>query len=184
MRYVELDPPPPVRAAVRCLWILEQSPEPDAPPETILPDGRAELIFNLGTPYRRLDESAKGPQPRSYVVGQIRRSLEVVPAGPLAMIGVRFQPTALQRLLGGSMSELTDRTVPLADLGRPDLVELEERLAAAPDEPSRVELVNRWLLTHVRPKELVQLIKEARDGAVTSRTRENLVRHLDQILTD
>lgn len=33
-------------------------------------------------------------------------------------------------------------------------------------------------------KELVQLIKEARHAAVTSRTRENLVNHLDEILTD
>ena len=152
MRYVELEPPPPVRGPVTCLWVLEQDPEPGAPPETILPDGRAELIFNLGTPYRRLGEDAHALQPRSFVVGQIRRSLEVVPAGPLSMIGVRFQPTALQRLLGGSMSELTDRTVPLADLGRPDLLELEARLQDAPDERRRLALVNEWLLTAVRPR--------------------------------
>jgi AraC-like DNA-binding protein len=144
--YREIDPPSALRGQVTCIWILDHAAEADAPPEKILPDGRAELILNLGAPYRRIDEGEAQHQPRSFVVGQIRRYLEVVPTGHVSMIGVRFQPTALHRIIGNSMSELTDCSVPLADLGVPELLELEERLHDAPDWPARVSLVAEQLL--------------------------------------
>ena len=67
------------------------------------------------------------------------------------MIGVRFEPTALHRLIGGSMSELTDCTIPLEDLGLPELLELESRLHDARDRPSRVRLVQEQLSKLIPP---------------------------------
>lgn len=146
MLYREIEPTAGLRGHVNCIWILDHAPEPEPVPEKILPDGRAELIFNLGAPYRRVDEDGAHGQPRSFAVGQIRRYLEVIPTGHVSMIGVRFQPTALHRLTGNSMSELTDRSVPIEDLGVPELVELEARLHDAPDWQTRVRLVEEHLL--------------------------------------
>ena len=161
MFYREIEPAAVLRGHVTCFWVLDQAPDPDPVPEKILPDGRAELIFNLGAPYLRVEEDGTRGQPRSFVVGQIRRYLEIVPAGHVSMIGVRFQPTALHRLIGNSMSELTDRTVPVADLGTPGLLELEARLHDAPDWPTRVLLVEEELL-RMLPRN-VGLVSEALD---------------------
>ena len=50
-------------------------------------------------------------------MGQIERYLELTPTGDAAMIGVRFRPTALRRLAGVSMQELTGRSVAVDELG-------------------------------------------------------------------
>jgi len=147
--YRELEPPSSLRGAIACIWRLEQAAEPDSAPEKILPDGHAELIFNLGAPYRRVREAELTEQPRSFVVGQIRRYMQVVPTGHVSMIGVRLQPTALHRLLGVSMSELTDRSVSIEELDVPRLRELESRLHDAPDWPTRLRLVHGFLLRAV-----------------------------------
>ena len=149
MLYREIEPPPDLAGHVACLWILDHDPGPEPAREKILPDGRAELIFNLGAPYRRAEPGALGAQPTSFLIGQIRRYLEVVPTGRASMLGVRLQPTSLHGLLGSSMSELTDRTVPVADLSLPALVELEARLHEASgwvERVRRVEEVLRRLL--------------------------------------
>jgi len=143
--YREFEPQGALRSQVACFWILDHRPGADPIPEKILPDGRAELIFNLDRPYRRVDATGETEQPASFVVGQLRRYIEVVPTGRTRMIGVRLQPTALHHLIGGSMSELTDCTVSLQDLGLPDLLDLEARLHDAHDWPTRLDLVEEQL---------------------------------------
>lgn len=151
MFYREFEPQVALRNQVTCIWILDHDAGASSGPEKILPDGRAELIFSLGSPYRRVEAQGESEQPTSFVVGQLRRYMEVVPTGRTSMIGVRFEPTALHRLIGGSMSELTDCTVPLEDLGLPELLELEARLHDARDWPSRVSLVQEQLSKLIPP---------------------------------
>ena len=146
MIYREFTPGEPLRGLVHCIWILEHVPDPAPTAEKILPDGRAELIFNLGAPYVRVGPAEATTQPTGFVVGQIRRFLEVVPSGHVSLIGVRFHPTALHRLLGGSMSELTDSSVSLEELGRADLLRLEERLHETSGWEARVRTVEDHLL--------------------------------------
>jgi AraC-like DNA-binding protein len=138
--YRELQPRAALRGSVDCIWVLEDRPEPGAPAEKILPDGRAELIFDLGSPYRRVNDDAL--QPRGFAVAQIRRYIEVEPTGPVALLGVRFRPTAFHRLVDLPMHELTDRSVALDDLGVPELPELEEQLHDESTWSGRARLVD------------------------------------------
>lgn len=154
MHYRELDPGPALRGAVACIWFLDHDAPAGAPPEKILPDGRAELVFNLGTPYCRIEAGAPVVQPRSFLVGQLRRFVEVVPRGAASIVGVRLEPPALHALLGTSLSSLTDRFVPLDELGHPELLELEARLHGARDGHARARVaveVLEGLLAPMRP---------------------------------
>ncbi len=194
MLYRELKPPPALQDAVRCLWILEDEPGPNPVPEKVVPDGCVELLFQLGAPYRTLvpgSEACEAPQPRSLVIGQIRRFIEIVPTGRVELIGVRLEPTALHRLLGVAMNELTDREVSLEELGRPDLLELEGRLHEARTWPTRVRLLSAWLegalptrgceasaaVTHLRRSHgLAELGRVARAVGVSTRTLDRRFR--------
>jgi len=150
--YRETLPRPSLRGQVECIWVLEHSGGPQARSEKILPDGNPELIFNFGAPYSRVGTDATTPQPRSFVVGQIERYMEVTPTGDAAMIGVRFRPTALRRLAGVSMHELTDRSVAVDELGSRNLIDLVGRLFDAQDWSSRVRVLEEQLARVLTPK--------------------------------
>lgn len=132
MRYREIQPNPALGRFVRCYWMLEDTAS-ESGVQRIVPDGRAELIFNLGAPYaRRIDEVWK-PQPQCFLFGQITGPLmlrSADPGGnPARMIGVRFHPHTAGQLLKIPMHEVTDSAVPLDDISGPlyrDLQELEE----------------------------------------------------------
>jgi AraC-like DNA-binding protein len=84
--------------------------------QRIVPDGRAELIFNLGQPYGSLADGIWKPQPRCFLFGQITGPLLLRSAGPARMIGIRFHPHTAGQLLKVPMSELTDAAVSLDDI--------------------------------------------------------------------
>jgi len=93
--------PPPAHLApwVECTWTLDGIAE--AAMETILPDGRMELIVH--------DASRPKHQAESFVTGQLTAPLHLFPTGPMATRGVRLRPAAAGAFLGLPADELTGR---------------------------------------------------------------------------
>lgn len=81
---------------------------------------------------------------RAYAVGTMRRPLVVRLRGRTDLLGVRFRPGGAVPFLAPPAHELTDRTVPLADLWR-GADDLAERLAVM-DGPSRIRSLASLLL--------------------------------------
>lgn len=150
MLYREFLPSPDLRDRVDCLWILDAPTPPTAETERVVPDGRVELIFHLGEPYRRVGDP-DNRQPRSFAIGQMSGYLELEHRGHASILGARLRPTALHRTIGGGMQELTDRSIALDDLGLPTLANLEERLHATRSWPERVRLLHDALRRALRP---------------------------------
>jgi len=124
MRYREIQPSDAAGRFVRCYWMLEDdTPEPGL--QRIIPDGRAELILNLGHPYE-----ARTLQPKCFLMGQITGPLFLRATGPVKIIGVRFHPHAASQLLNLPISELTDAgAISLDDISQSlfrDLGRIEE----------------------------------------------------------
>jgi hypothetical protein len=82
---------------IKCIWSLEsERPITDAPRERILPDGCVELVFHFHDSFRTHFPSGRAAlQPASFVVGQMKRFLEIEPAGRAGFVAVRFSPTEL-----------------------------------------------------------------------------------------
>lgn len=114
MRYQEIRPSAAVRQFVRTYWILED--EDPSRVHRIVPDGRAELILNLGQPYQAQRGDLWQPQPECFLIGQITGPLVLRAAGPVRILGVTFHPHTLARLLKVPMSELTDTSVSVDDV--------------------------------------------------------------------
>src|SRR6187431_279865 len=137
----------PVHAAlapwVKCIWSLESDgPLLDAGRERILPDGCVELVFHFHDTY--LTHFASGEtarQPASFVVGQMRRFLEIEPTGRAGLVAVRFHARGACLFFNRPLSEVAAGVVDLRDVWRDRAAEWTERIALAPDLAARLRSI-------------------------------------------
>jgi AraC-like DNA-binding protein len=116
MDYLELPPPPPLDRVVHRFWFLRTGEGAESSGvQTIVPDGRAEIVLHLGEPFAEMDPTGRAlPQGRALVAGQLTAPLRIASRARADVVGIRLRTGAAQRLLAPSQSELTGRVVPLA----------------------------------------------------------------------
>jgi AraC-like DNA-binding protein len=133
---------------VKCVWSLESDgPILGSTRERILPDGCVELVFHFHDPY--LSHFATGGsalQPRSFVVGQMKRFLEIEPAGRAGFVAVRFLARGAYLFFHRPLSEVAAGVVDLEDLCRTRAREWTERIGLAKGMAERVRLLEQALL--------------------------------------
>jgi AraC-like DNA-binding protein len=129
--YREFSPPRRLHELVECAWVVDGP----AGPVRVLPDGCMDLIRMAGRIV------VAGPDTTAFVNPRDREPL----------VGLRFRPGVLPRLLGVPASELRNSRVPLSEL-RPkrtgSLVELTTELASA-DPAAETAPWSMSLLHHV-----------------------------------
>ena len=138
---------PALKPYVKCVWSLESDgPILGATRERILPDSCVELVFHFHDPY--LSHFATGDsalQPRSFVVGQMKRFLEIEPAGRAGFVAVRFLARGAYLFFHRPLSEVAAGVVDLEDLWRTRAQEWTERIALAKNMAERVRFLEQAL---------------------------------------
>ncbi len=124
MRYQEFAPGGEASGFVECYWVLEGA-EPGSV-QRVVPDGRPELIFNLGAPFEAWRDGEWHAQAQCFLVGQITAPLLLRATAGSHIVGVRLGPAGAAQLLGIPAQELTGRTVPLDELGLKQLAEMRD----------------------------------------------------------
>ena len=107
MHYREIKPNASAARFVKCYWLLEDD-APLSSVQRVVPDGRAQLILNLGDPYEAQTNRGWQLQPQFFFIGQITSPLLIRATGPFRMIGINFYPHTASQLLKIPMCELTD----------------------------------------------------------------------------
>ncbi|MBC8088025.1 MAG: helix-turn-helix domain-containing protein [Phycisphaerae bacterium] len=137
LHYAQHPAPPDLRPWVRLVWTMAVEDEPaERVPhiadtaELVVPDGHAELIFNIGQPFCQL---APGHdhfrmQPAAILNGQLRRSVMLRSTGGVQLVGIRLQPWALGALARVSALSLTDNWQPTDSIASRLLPNLEDAL--------------------------------------------------------
>jgi AraC-like DNA-binding protein len=115
MRYRKFAPGGEASRFVECYWVLEDA-QPGAV-QRVVPDGRPELILNLGQPFEMLCDGVWERQPQCFLAGQITGPLLLRAPERSHIVGVRLRPAGAGQLLGIPAQELTDRCVAVDDLG-------------------------------------------------------------------
>jgi AraC-like DNA-binding protein len=143
---------PALAPYVKCIWSLESdAPIRDAGRERILPDSCVELVFHFGDTYRSHFASGETAlQPSSFVVGQMRRFLEIEPTGRAGLLAVRFYARGAYLFFHRPLQEVAAGVVDLEDLWRARAREWTERIALADGMPERLRFVERELLRLLR----------------------------------
>lgn len=139
MRYWRLRPDPRLQPWVLCYFVVE----PDdacardnefCTEQLLLPDGHAEIVFNLGNTYERWPlgpSAARDVMQSSYLIGGRSRSVVTRNRGPLRLAGVKLDPRLLRRLIRAPLCEFSEGTLSLRDLNQVALLDLEDAVACA-----------------------------------------------------
>jgi AraC-like DNA-binding protein len=143
---------PKLAEFVKCIWSLEsERPINRAARERILPDGCVELVFHFHDPFRsHFPDGRAALQPRSFVVGQMNRFLEIEPAGRIGFVAVRFLARGAYLFFDQPMSEVAADVVDLELIWKRRARRWGERIALEPAVPARVRLVQKMLLNILR----------------------------------
>lgn len=139
---------PALAPFVKCIWSQESDQAIfDASRERILPDSCVELVFHFGDPFRtHFADGTSAIQPNGFVVGQMKRFLEIEPAGQMGLLAVRFYARGAYLFFQRPLSEVAAGIVDLEDIWKETASELTERIALADGMAARVQLIEEALL--------------------------------------
>lgn len=144
MDYREIPPPAHLDRWVECLWSLSgpATPEEDGA-DGIAPDGRVELVFHFGDPFRRSVSggSRKVTQHRAAVVGAFTAPMVIEPTGAVGVFGVRLKRGAAEAVLREDASRIVGESVDLEDLWGSSGRALVEGVCGATGDTARVAVV-------------------------------------------
>lgn len=126
--------------------------------DRILPSGMSQLLINLGPPQYRIE-----PGPPEVRVPFVDIWYSGLHQGPIdteaphgnALLGVAFTARGGFPWLGERMDGLSDRIIALADALGDGALALRERLLNTESLAARFRVVERWLLTRLRPRTIV-----------------------------
>jgi AraC-like DNA-binding protein len=144
--YQELAPRAALVPFVQCVWTFRAEPDPS--PQPIAPDGRPELVVNLGSPYAELQGERRTLQKPSIFAGQLTEPLTLQTEGAVNVVAVRFRPDGARAFAGCDMNETTNLRVPLDALHGPDANMLIGALSDA-NPAARLGLIQDYVLTRV-----------------------------------
>jgi len=116
LNYREVSPGPALARYVQCYWFLSSAERETGEVQPILPDGRMELVLNLGNHFRRVIESGWERQPPVMVVGQMGGPVVVEPTGAVDIVGVRFHPWGAGAFIDAPMAQFRDQLSSLDDV--------------------------------------------------------------------
>lgn len=146
MRYREFLPNLMLQNVVECFWSLEgDPPDPETPPERILPDGCVEVVLNYGSPFVQHDACSARLQPSNFIVGQMTGPILISPTGPVHLIGIRFHPGGTAPFFRLPMHQLTNQVVELNAVGSQLGTKLISKTAALAGISQKVSALERLL---------------------------------------
>jgi len=147
LTYKEIKPAQQLAKYIKCFWILEGTGPQLAEREKIYPDGCTEWMFHYGDFIRQYkDGTIYIPQQRSFIYGQITQFVQIVPAGKVGILGVRFHPAGIWPFLQLNMNALTDTQADASEIFGPEIKHLEERIMQEPSELNKVAILEQSLL--------------------------------------
>lgn len=115
----------PESSPVARIWIARGE---GGPRETILPDGRYELVFNFGDPV--VQDGVL--QPRTMLAAETRRAVTIAPKGRADFFGITLRDGCAASILRAPLREVRDCMLDLRDLDR--RLDLHDELAEASDD--------------------------------------------------
>ena len=147
--YLQFSPTPRASAYLETIWIQESVPTPLAPPTTILPNGRVELIVNYSDDFSQFDGSRFYALPAAHVVGQHHGPVCVRAEGATGMLIARFRPWAAAACFPLPLAELVDQVVALDSIWPRSLVaSLLEEVCTARTPAEKVAIVEDFVVTN------------------------------------
>jgi AraC-like DNA-binding protein len=151
MEYSTFVPNPQLQHFVECYWIVEGS---DTVTQKIIPDGSSELVFHFGDRYKvHTEDTPETLQSFSIAAGQLNKPIFLTPTGNSGVLGVKFRPLGMWRLLGCNMDLLTNETFALRDVLDQQTEDLADMIRSVATNQKRIGIVETFLLHRIKRKD-------------------------------
>src|SRR6266536_3763042 len=121
----------------------------------ILPDEAMELILNLGDPQRlcaRNNPARHTIFRHSWISGERTAPIVIDEISYVHLVGVRLRAGGAWPFLGIPLREFTDQVVELETIFGREIDDLRDQLGEAPDDDSRFDLLESWLIQCARSR--------------------------------
>jgi AraC-like DNA-binding protein len=162
MKYEVFAPVAELQPFVKCFWTLEEVDSSVPEKQKVLPDGCMEMIFHYGDNYRQYFEDGSSViQPKCFVYGQISSYIEIEPTGRTGIVAARFFPEGLVPFIERAIAELENKAVDLYDLFGEDGKMLGVEVISVADNPSRIRLIEEFLLSKLATTKTIDNITRA-----------------------
>lgn len=147
MRLQRYDILPELQPYVQLICTMDCDHDADTRHIRVLPDTRVELFIN----YSESPVATIGSElyRNSIVTFRMSKPMEVQMRKGAGCLAVCFHPGMAYRFFSLPMHLFTDTTTDLLDLWQLQATELEDRVAAAPDNTARVAITQAFLLRHL-----------------------------------
>ena len=152
IHYTEFSPSAQLLPFVECLWILKSHSNFFKGRELIIPGGRTEMIFNLGSPVEWIDSKDLSPSRSffgSYILGPRNRPFFVEQRGLIQMFGVRFRHGGLAPFISLPMSIMINEVVQADQILGNEINELTYRLSESNHDSSSIHLIQNLLAKRI-----------------------------------
>ena len=149
MLFKQFKPSQEIKSFIECFWIVEKNGT-DICKEKIIPDGFTEIIFHYKDPYRINIDGGWQIQSKHLLAGQISNHFFLENTGQSGMLGIKFKPTALTRLFGLNMIELTDKVVALESKAGNRLDDIILIIQTGKTLEEKVRKIDLWFLNFIR----------------------------------
>jgi len=159
LTYETLPAPPPLDRVVHCFWFLRG--RGDGSVQTIVPDGRAEIVVHVGEPW--------ASQESVVLSGQLTGPLALRSSQQIDVVGIRLRPDAPHALLGIAQDELTNAVVPLRVVANRLARALEQAARSAPTSDARMRALS-GPLAELAPREPSPVAQAVARAAETLQT--------------
>ena len=151
-----------LRPFVDRLWGWESVSQEVIPLPTLLPGTGAELYFHYGEPFRI---ETQGNRPYAADRGHLfcvrRAPVSLLPASGIGFVAVRFKIGMLHRFASIPADELADCHLSAEDIwGRMGTC-LSRNLSYAIEHEERIALIQRFLVSHLKPESADLLVERA-----------------------
>ena len=146
LAYTEHPPDPLLAEWIETYWSLHGQAQ--GIPEPVIPDGRGELVMNLGAGFRHVVGESAVAQPRAIIAGQVTTPLWLVPGDYVDLFGVRFTPSGQSAFLRENAAPLRDRWIDAAAVAPG----VDQLISALCDSRERVSVANRWVMERTSDK--------------------------------
>ncbi len=150
--YREYYPAKPLADYIECYWVLRCSPHELNERELIIPGGRVELLFNLGSALHWFRGSFDGEGDRyteSIIVGQRDRFYHVGFASVAHVVGVRFKAGGFSSYTRTPLAEIQNKILSVDCLLQKDFRFLAEKLSGIASEERMINELEKMLLASI-----------------------------------
>lgn len=170
LNYHTFEPSKDLSTLVKCYWALESPKEENPNMQTIVPDGCMEMIFHYGDFYKQYIENGSSIiQPRSFVIGQLTKPLEIEPTGKTGIFSVRFHPEGFLPFANIAIKEMENKAVSLEKIFDKDGLTIEQAILNTTSTIERINHIETFLLSRLALVETIdKIIKSTIETIVTA----------------